>query len=115
MFGLAEVSGTHSVTKGRIVSRTEVSCATTVRADSIVAQPLTITVHTVENTYKLKRIGRHTRKSKGKTYSSPRLLLGAELDSYVGTRCRIFKAKASITGQYHNLINQDVLIVVLFP
>ena len=91
------------------------SCSTTVRADSIVPQPLTITVHTVENTYKLKRIGRHTRKSKGKTYSSPRLLLGAELDSYVGTRCRIFKAKASITGQYHNLINQDVLIVVLFP
>jgi hypothetical protein len=88
------------------------SCATTVRANSIVPQ-LTVTVHEIENTYKNSKIGKHKRKTKGKTYQSPRLLLASELKELVGKRCRIFKAKATITGQYQNLQNKDVLIIVV--
>jgi hypothetical protein len=103
------------MTKGRIVSRTEVSCATTVRADSIVPQQHVITIHTIDDNSHSARIGRHSRKTKGKTYSSPRILLGPMLDQFIGSRCRVFKARGSVTGQFWHLNDKDLLIVVLLP
>jgi len=118
------------MTKGRVISRTEYvtpktehsltpvetsSCATTVRADSIVPQQHVITIHTIEDTSHSARIGRHSRKTKGKTYSSPRILLGPMLEQFIGSRCRVFKARGSVTGQFWHLNDKDVLIVVLLP
>jgi hypothetical protein len=91
------------------------SCATTVRADSIVPQQHVITIHTIEDTSHSARIGRHSRKTKGKTYSSPRILLGPMLDQFIGCRCRVFKARGSVTGQFWHLNDKDLLVVVLLP
>ena len=91
------------------------SCATTVSPRSIVAQPLTVTVHKVENRARTSRVGRHTRKSKGRTYSNPRILLGSSMDKYVGARALVFRARASLVGGGWNLKDQVVLIAVLLP
>lgn len=81
-------------------------------------QPLTITILKAEHkplTTKTNRIGRHTRKTKGKTYSSPRILLGPNMDQYVGARTLVFRARASLVGGGWNLTDQVVLIAVLLP
>jgi hypothetical protein len=98
-----------------------------VRANSIVTQqdnadisteteqPITVTIHAINGRAKSSRIGRHSRKTKGKTYSSPRILFGPNLDNHVGKRALVFQARASITGHLWNLEDKDVLIVVLLP
>lgn len=128
--------------KGRVVSRTEYvtpkteqtrtsaetsSCDTMVRAENSVAQqdnadinteteqPITVTIHMINGRAKSSRVGRHTRKTKGKVYSSPRILLRPNLDNHVGKRALVFQARASITGHLWNLEDKDVLIVVLLP
>jgi len=117
------------MTQGRIVSRTEyvvpkteqtltpaeTSCGTMVRAESVVAQQHIVTIHAIDDSSHSARIGRHSRKTKGKTYSSPRILLGPRLDQFIGCHCRVFKARASVTGNFWNLQDKDVLIVILLP
>jgi hypothetical protein len=92
-----------------------VSCSTMMQAESIVAQPLTVIIHKIENRAKSTRIGRHTRKTKGKTYTSPRILLRPSMDEYVGARALIFRARASLIGGGWNLPDQVILIAVLLP
>jgi hypothetical protein len=106
------------MTKGRVVSRTEISFDTTPQERNNKTQPLTITILKAENRglgIKSNRIGRHTRKSKGKTYSNPRLLLRANMNEYVGADALVFRARASLIGGGWNLIDQVVLIAVLLP
>jgi len=109
------------MTKGKQISRTEyvtpteTSCDTTVAPRTIVPQPHIVTIHAIEDNSHSARIGRHSRKTKGKTYSNPRILLGPGLEQFIGCRCRVFKARASVTGRFWNLQDKDVLIVVLLP
>jgi len=112
------------MTKGRIVSRTEyvtpteTSCVKTPTERNKETQPLTVTILKIDPktvTGKTTRIGRHTRKSKGKTYSNPRLLLSPVMDEYVGARALVFRGRASVTGAGWNLVDQVVIIAVLSP
>lgn len=112
------------MTKGRVVSRTEIDCTTThprvdcdttVRAESIVTQPLTVTIQTVEKTSENHIIGKHSRVTDGKTYMSPRLLLPTKLNNIIGSHCRIFTAHGTVTSGFWNLQDKDILIVVLLP
>jgi hypothetical protein len=98
-----------------VVPKTEQSCSTMVRANSIVAQPIKVEIQTVTNTSESHRIGRHTRKTDGRLYTSPRLLLPRTLTQHIGTRCRIFQTHGSVTSNFWNLHDKDILIVVLLP
>lgn len=112
------------MTHGKVISRTEidcnttdqmVDCNTTVRAESIVPQPLNVQLQTVEKTSENRIIGKHSRVTDGKTYMSPRLLLPSKLNNVIGQHCRIFTAHGTVTSGFWNLQDKDILIVVLLP
>jgi hypothetical protein len=106
------------MTKGRTISRTEVSFDTTLQERDIKTQPLTITILKAEHkpvTWKTNIIGRHTRKAKNKTYTNPRILLPSNMDQFVGARTLMFQARASLIGDGWNLVDKVILIAVLLP
>lgn len=100
--------------KGREISRTEYVTPKP-EPQPVVTQLNTITVQTVINTSENRIMGKHTRTTKGKLYTNPRLLLPSTLNKHVGHHCRIYQATGSVKSPIWNYTDVDMLIVILLP
>jgi len=91
------------------------SCSTTVRECSVVAQPLTVNITESAKFPVRHRVGKVKRKSKGREYVSPRILLSQNLKRHVGRNCLVFECRGSVLNSVYRLEDKDVLVVVLLP
>ena len=82
----------------------------------VVLQPLEIEISEVYTKgIQRRKIGKMRRKSKGREYVSPRILLPRNLQNYVGQNAIIFECKGSVKkGKFINLKDKKILILV-FP
>lgn len=60
-----------------------------------------------------KAIGEHKRKVKGRTYSSPKLILNSEFSDLIGKGFTTCRAKIEVIYPYSEPIENDALIIVL--
>jgi hypothetical protein len=101
--------------KGKTISRTEVCCDTLLQQQSTVSQPINLQIQSIQENFLRSKVGRHTRKTKNRTYTNPRLYLPSNLNHYIGTHYRLYKAKGTITTTLYELKDKDILILVLLP
>jgi hypothetical protein len=61
------------------------------------------------------RVGKVKRKSKGREYVSPRILLSQRLKRHIGKGCLVFECRGSVENSVYHLEDKDILILVLLP
>lgn len=93
------------------------SCATTASNVSVVSQP--IIIHAFQKAPYgpcFAKVGKFKRKTKGKNYESPRILLRPYFNKHIGKKCVLFEAILSLSDPDNKLLqDREALIIFLLP